>query len=127
MKKTQILMVVSLLFGAFFVLYGLDKFSEFMPEPESMTLKSKGFVLALQQSEWIMPLIGVVEIVGGLLLMIPQYRALGAVVIAPVVVCIVLANAYQNPDNLPFAAILPAVLLWIMFENRKKYAPMLKA
>ena len=75
---------------------------------------------------WLMPLIAVVEIIAGILVIIPKYRALGALMILPIMVGILLTHIYNAPSGLPIALILAAVLAWIMIENRHKYAALFR-
>jgi hypothetical protein len=75
---------------------------------------------------WLMPLIAVAEIVGGVLVMIPKYRALGAIIIFPVMIGIVLTHIVNEPSGLPMALALFAINLWMIFDNREKYLPMIR-
>lgn len=124
--KNKILFVVALLFGLMFLNAGLDKFFHYMPMPEDMPEEMQKTFAAYMQIGWLIPLVAVAEIVGGLLVIIPRTRALGALIILPVMVGILLANTVQSTEGLPIAAILAAILLWIMIENRQKYAPLFK-
>ena len=63
---------------------------------------------------------------GGLLLIIPRTRALGAIIIVPILTGIVLANINVAPSALPIAFALVAVVLWVIVENREKYLAMVK-
>lgn len=124
--KNKILFVISLLFGLMFINSGLNKIFQYMPMPEDMPENMMIVVEAFGAIVWLMPLIAVVEIVGGVLVIIPKYRALGAVMIFPVMVGILLTHIYNAPSGLPIALILFAILIWIMIENRAKYAPLFK-
>lgn len=124
--KNKILFVVALLFGLMFLNAGLDKFFHYMPMPEEMPEEMQKTFAAYMQIGWLIPLVGVVEIVGGLLVIIPRTRALGALVILPVMVGILLANTTGDTSGLPLVAVMSAILVWIMVENREKYAPLFK-
>lgn len=120
--KNKILFVVSLLFGLMYVNAGLNKFFNYMPMPEKMPESMLKFMSAVMQITWLMPLVGIVEIVAGVLFIIPRYRALGAIIIFPVMVGILLTNIFNAPDGLPIALVLFAVNLWAMYNDRAKYA-----
>ena len=66
------------------------------------------------------------EIIGGILVCIPKTRALGAIIIFPVMVGILLTHTLVDTKNLPIAIILLAIQIWIIFENREKYMPMIR-
>ncbi len=116
--------VVSALFGLMFANAGLNKFLNYMPMPE-MTPEQMKLVEAFMKLSWLMPLIGVVELVGGLLFIFPKTRALGAIVILPVMVGIILHNAVFEPSGLAIALPLFLINLWMIGDNWNKYKPMI--
>lgn len=125
MKKT-ILLVLSVLLGLFLVNAGLNKFFNYMPMPDNMPEAIVKDSMAMMEIEWLMPLIAWAEIIGGLLLAIPKTRALGALVIFPVMVGILLTHIFVAPDGLLMAIIMWVVLLWIMIDNKDKYLVLVK-
>jgi uncharacterized membrane protein YphA (DoxX/SURF4 family) len=122
--KNKITFVLSLLFGLMFINAGLNKFLNYMPMPENLPEKMLKAMNAFMEIGWLMPLIGVVEVLGGLLIIIPKTRALGALMIFPIMVGIVLTNIVQDSSGLPIAGVFSAVLIWIMYDNKEKYAPL---
>ena len=117
---------MSILFGLMFINSGLNKFFNYMPMPENMPEEAVNLMGNFMAVGWLMPLIAVVEILGGLLFMTNKYRALGAIMIFPVMVGIVLTHLVNIPSGLPIALVLLAILLWAMYENKEKYAPMFR-
>ena len=124
--RSKILFAVSLLFGLFFINAGLNEFFHYMPVqkdlPEQM-IKAFG---AFMEIGWVMPLVGIAEVIGGLLIITPRTRALGVLIIFPVMIGIFLTNIVQNKSALPVAFVFGGILIWIMFENRNKYLLLLK-
>lgn len=125
--KKKILFAVSLIFGLVFINAGLNKFFNYMPVPEDLPESVMTMFSAIMQIGWLMPLIATAEIVGGLLFIIPKYRALGAIIIFPVMTGIILAHITVAPSGLPMALSLLVVLVWVIIENRDKYLPMISA
>lgn len=124
--KKKILFVVSLLFGLIFINSGLNKFFNYMPVPENMPENMVNAMNAFMTIGWLMPLVAVAEIVGGSLFIISKFRALGAIIIFPVLVGILLTHITIAPSGLPIALVLMGIELWVIIENRKKYLPMIK-
>jgi len=124
--KNKILFVLCLLAGLMFINAGLNKFFQYMPTPKDMPEKMVKAVMAFVQIGWLMPLVGIFEVIGGLLLIIPRTRALGAIVLVPVLTGILLANINMSPSGLPIVFALIAILAWVIIENRAKYLPMVK-
>ena len=81
---------------------------------------------AFMQIGWLIPLAGVAEIIGGLLIIIPRTRALGALIIFPVMVGIILTNTVTDKTGLPLTIILSVILAWIMIDNKDKYLQLIK-
>ena len=90
--------------------------------PENM-IKLMG---AIKEISWLLPLVGVAEIVGGILFITNKFRALGAIIIFPVLVGIILTHIFSAPSGLPMALVLLGIELWVIIENRGKYLPMIK-
>jgi uncharacterized membrane protein YphA (DoxX/SURF4 family) len=124
--KNKVLFVFSFLFGLMFIFAGANKLFNFAPMPDNLPEKMVKAMAAFTEIGWIMPLVGVAEVVGGILMMIPRTRALGALVNLPVMVGIVLTNIVQDQSGLPIAIVLSAILVWVMVENREKYLPIIK-
>lgn len=118
--------VIAILFGLLLMNGGLNKFFNYMPVPEGLPEALVKDNLALMEIEWLMPLIGFAEVLGGLLIFFPTTRALGALVVFPVMVGILLTHIFVAPEGLVIAFIIWAILLWIIFENRSKYLNLLK-
>lgn len=124
--KQKILTVLSALFGLLLINGGLNKFFNYMPVPEDLAEEMVKDFQAIAEISWLMPLIGIAEIIGGLLIIFPKTRALGAVVIFPVMVGVLLTHVFVDLSGLPMVVVIWAILLWIIVENWDRYTPMLK-
>ena len=95
-----------------------------MPDdlPENMVKLMNAFM----EISWLMPLVGFAEVIGGLLFVIPKTRALGAIVIFPIMIGILLTNTINEPSGLPIALPLFAINLWVIYDNREKYSALIK-
>lgn len=94
--------------------------------PENLPEKMLKTMTAFSQISWLMPLVGFVEILGGLLFIIPKTRALGALVIFPIMIGIILTNIVSAPDGVSIAIILLIINLWGIVENRYRYLSLKK-
>jgi uncharacterized membrane protein YphA (DoxX/SURF4 family) len=95
-----------------------------MPMPKDMPEELTKLMTAFLSIKWLLPLIAVAEIIGGILVILPKYRALGAIIIFPVMMGILLTHIINAPSGLPIALVLLVINLWLIVENRKKYLPM---
>ena len=116
--------ILSVLFGLLFINAGLDKFLHYMPMPEP-TPQDLEIFQAIEKLQWIMPLVGLVEIIGGLLFIFPKTRAIGAIVILPVMVGIVLHNYTFMPSGLAIAIPLLLINIWMIVDHRTRFMQLL--
>ncbi|WP_316789052.1 DoxX family protein [Pedobacter frigoris] len=121
--------ILSALFGLMFLNAGLDKFFHYNPMPK-MSPEELAQMMKLYEAfgtiKWLMPLVGFIEVLGGLLFIFPKTRALGAIVILPVMVGIVLHNAVHMPSGMGMgiACVMLLINIWMIADNWKKYQPM---
>src|SRR5882762_9714017 len=99
--KSKILFVLCLLTGLMFINAGLDKLFHYMPVPKDLPEKMIKVMAAFIEIGWLMPLVGVAEVLGGLLLIFPRTRPLGALILVPLLTGILLANISMAPSGLP--------------------------
>lgn len=123
--KTKIQFVLRLLFGLAFINSGLNKFFNYMPAPEDLPQELMKDFAAFMEISWLLPLVAVIEIIGGVLFITGKYRALGAIVIFPIMVGIIFIHTTVAPSGLPIALLLLAINLWVMIDNGRKYLPMI--
>lgn len=125
--KRKIFFVIYLLFGLMFINSGLNKFFHYMPEPEDGTYETADVMwAAFLEIGWLFPLVAIVEIISGVLFMIPKYRALGALILLPVMVGIQLTHFTVYKPLIPMGLVLLVIHLWAIYENREKYLLLVK-
>lgn len=122
--KDKISLALNVLFGLLFINSGLNKFLNYMPMPE-MPENMMKMMGSMMEIGWLLPVVAVGEIIGGLLLFSKKYRALGAIILFPIILGIV-ATHIAGGTGLPLALLFAAVLLWIMFNNRDKYLALIE-
>ncbi|MGE6220876.1 DoxX family membrane protein [Nubsella zeaxanthinifaciens] len=115
--------IICVLFGLMFINGGLNKFFNYIPVPELPADQLK-VMKAMMTIPWLMPLLATMEIIGGILFAIPKTRALGAIVIFPITVGILLHHITVAPEAIIMAAALFLINIWIIADNWSKYKPM---
>ncbi|RZK48541.1 MAG: DoxX family membrane protein [Pedobacter sp.] len=125
--RQKILNIVSALFGLMMINGGLNKFFNYMPVPEDLNPELIKDFNAIGEISWLMGLIGSAELIGGILLLFPRTRALGILVLFPVMVGVLLTHIYVDPSTLLTAVVIWIIMLWIIYEDRKKFMPLLQA
>lgn len=114
------------LFGLLLINGGLDKFLHYMPIPDGLPEELIRDNNAFAEISWLMPLVGFAELLGGLLILMPRTRALGALIVFPVMIGVLFTHMTVARDGLPIALVIWLVLLWIIYDNRQKYLSLIR-
>ncbi|WP_372758043.1 DoxX family protein [Mariniflexile sp.] len=123
--KNKVLTVLCILFGLMMINSGLNKFFNYMPMPEmseEMMQIMGGFITI----KWILPLVAIVEIIGGILIALPKKRALGAIVILPVIIGIFVHHLVHDIAGIGIALVLLAINIWAIVANWDKFKPIIE-
>lgn len=128
-KITRILSTVArFLLGLPLVVFGLNLFLNFIPQPEvEMPEKALAFVAALMGSGYMMPLIGITQLFTGVCLLANRFVALAMVVFFPFMVNSIAFHVYLEPSGLPMACVFLFLNLYLAWVHRAAYRPMLSA
>ena len=81
---------------------------------------------AFMTIKWIFPLVAIVEIIGGFLIAIPKTRALGAIIILPVMVGIFVHHLVLDMSTIGIVLVLLTINIWAIVDNWNKYKPMIE-
>ncbi len=82
--KTKINNIIRMVFGLGLLLFGLDKFFEFIPHNHVMDEDLIAAFTGLMANKFILPTVGVVEAISGLLLLTKKYSIVGLLLMVPV-------------------------------------------
>ncbi len=124
--KNKILNILSIIFGLLLINGGLAKFFQYMPTPTNLPEAVMKDNAAMMEISWLMPLIASAELLGGLLIIFPKTRALGALVVFPVMVGVLLTHLFVDTSNVIMALVIWVVLIGIILNNKEKYLALLK-
>lgn len=122
--NSKVFLVVRILLGLILLVFGFNKFFQFLPPPEGMSEAAGNYFGALVETKT-MTMVAIVEIVAGLALIINKYGALMAVVLMSVSVNAVLYHATLDPGNIAPAIALLLLNLIVMFGYKEKYKDIL--
>lgn len=109
--KNKILFGLRLLFGMMFINSRLNKFFNYLPMPKDMPESMFNLIAAFIEISWLMPLIAFTEILSGVLFIIIKYRALGAIIVFPVMTGILLTNIINAPSGISIVIVLLTINL----------------
>ncbi len=101
-------LIARYLLGLIFVVFGANGFLHFIPMPPPPGVAGQ-FMGALFVSH-VLVVVFLLQLIGGILLLVGRYVPLALVLLGPVIVNIVLFHAFMAPSGLPLAAVV--VILW---------------
>ncbi|WP_052143775.1 hypothetical protein [Wocania ichthyoenteri] len=107
--KTKINTTIRLILGIGLLIFGLDKFFEFVPHNHVMDEDLIAAFTGLMANKFILPTVGVVEVISGLLLLTRKYSLIGLLLMVPVTYGII---AFHLAVDL--AGIVPGLLVALM-------------
>lgn len=99
------------LLGLLFLVFGLNGFLHFIPQPPPPPGAAGMFLGALFMSHYLVPIF-LLQLIPAILLLAGRYVPLALTLLAPVIVNIFLYHALMAPSGLPIAIV--TVLLWII-------------
>jgi putative oxidoreductase len=118
MNKAKL--IIRVLFGLMLVIFGLNKFLQFMPMPP-MPEAAGEFMGALVKSGYLMIIVAIVEVVAGVLLLVNKYQSLVLVVVFPVILNAFLFHIFLDLAGIGGAAIAMAMNIFLFFANKESY------
>jgi len=117
--------IVRVLLGLMFVVFGSNIFLHFIPMPPQTPSLATDFSKALMESHY-MYVVGLLQVMGGLLLLIGRYVPLGLTLLGPVIVNILLFHIFLEPSGLPMAIGVAVLALFLLWRYRSNFAGLVK-
>ncbi len=118
-------LVIRLIVGLAFVVFGANAFFHFMPMPELPKNAMGDFLNALFRSGYIYA-IGFCQVLGGLLLVLGRFVPLGLTILGPIVVNILLFHLFLDRSGLAIAFVVLALWLFLVWRWRDAFASLFR-
>lgn len=118
--NSKLTMVLRLLLGLILLVFGANKFFQFMPSPP-MEGPPADFMGALFATGYMFPLIAITEIVAGVLLLTNKWTGLALIFAAILSVNIILFHIMLAPASIAAGAVVAILTLVLIYTNWKKF------
>jgi len=115
------IVIARLLLGLIFTVFGLNIFLRFIPMPPPPPGPAADFMKALFVSHYLY-VIGLLEVVGGMLLLVGRFVPLGLLLLGPVIVNILCFHAFLDASGLPIAIIVAVLGAFLAWSNRARFS-----
>jgi uncharacterized membrane protein YphA (DoxX/SURF4 family) len=114
------------LLGLEFLVFGANKLHMFLPMGPLPTGAALQFFNVMMSTHYLYA-IAILEVVGGLLLLIGRYVPLALTLLGPVVVNILLFHILMAPSGLPVAGLTAVLWLLVFYRERSAFAGIFQA
>jgi uncharacterized membrane protein YphA (DoxX/SURF4 family) len=117
--NSKVFMVLRILLGLYVIVFGLNKFFDFIPFGE--VPEAFGSYMGILENAKVMHLVGAVEVIAGLALIFNKYGALMALILMSVSINAFMAHAAFLPDGIAGASVLVLLNIAVLFGYKDKY------
>jgi uncharacterized membrane protein YphA (DoxX/SURF4 family) len=117
--------VVRILLGLIFVLFGSNAFLHFLPMPPLPQGVTGEYLHAFFASGYVY-VIGGFQVIGGLLLLIGRFVPLGLTILGAIIVNIWAFHLLMAPEGLPPAVVVTFLELFLVWSYRDRFAGILR-
>lgn len=124
--QKKIYTVIRYLFGAGMTFFGVANLFQLMP-PHTFPGNAGILMTAFADSGYILPAVGLTQVVLGIALIGNRFIPLALLLFAPVVVNVILFHVFMDMASMVMALPVVAVTAYLFFYNRSAFSQLLKA
>src|SRR5262245_62836494 len=118
--------IVRILLGLMFLVFGLNGFLNFMPQPKDMPQEIITVMGALTKAGY-MTVVSGAEVLIAVLLLTNRFVPLSLTLLAPIIVGILTFHIFMAPATIVPGIIVTVMELYLVWAYRESFRPMLRA
>ena len=118
--NTKLIMVLRLILGLILLIFGANKFFNFLPMPP-MEGGAGEFMGALGATGYMFPLIALTEITAGALLILNKWLGFAMILASTIIVNIVAFHLVLAPSGLGLAGVMLVIIVLLYYANWHKF------
>ena len=119
-------LVIRILVGLLMVVFGANKFLNFMPQPTEIP-EQMGALMGILMNSPFMTIIGVLEVLGGLGLILNKFVPLSLTVLIAVLLNAALFHLFFDPANVVGASVFLVLCLVLVYGYKDRFKSLLSA
>ncbi|MEN8731998.1 MAG: DoxX family protein [Bacteroidia bacterium] len=120
----KVTLVVRILVGLIMVVFGANKFLNFMPQPTEIP-EQMGALMGILMTSPFMTIIGVLEVLGGLGLILNKFVPLSLTVLIAVLLNAALFHLFFDPANVVGALVFLLLCLVLVYGYKDRFKSLL--
>ncbi len=121
--NSQFTKIIRILLGIALLIFGANKFLHFIPM-ESPSGAAGDFLNSLGTSGYIFPVVGVLEVVIGLLLLLKKWIPFALVLLAPISINILLFHMFLDIPGISIALLITILNGILIYKNWSSFKPL---
>ena len=118
--NTKLTMVLRIVLGLIFLIFGADKFLNFLSLP-AFEGSAGEFMGAIMATGYLFSLIAITEIVAGVLLILNKWKGFAMLLASVMIVNILAFHLALDPGGLGLVAVMLGIILLLYFKNWYKF------
>ena len=118
--NTKLIMVLRIILGLILLIFGANKFFNFLPMPP-MEGGAAEFMGAIIATGYLFQLIGLTEIVAGVLLILNKSVGLAMILASTIIVNIVAFHLVLAPSGIGLGGVMLVILVLLYYSNWHKF------
>lgn len=115
--------IIRIALGLALVVFGANKFLHFIPM-EPPTGAAGEFMNSLGATGYIFPVVGVLEVIIGVLLLLKKWVAFGLILLAPIAINILLFHLFLDIPGVAIALIITCFNGILIYKHWQQYKPL---
>ncbi|WP_291119034.1 DoxX family membrane protein [Flavobacterium sp. UBA6135] len=121
--NSKFTLIVRILLGLILVVFGLNKFLNFIPLPE-LPENAGNFMTSLGETGYVLPIVGVLEICIGAMLLLKKWVAFALILLVPISLNILLFHLFLDLPGLSVALMIVLLNAILIYKHWKQYTPL---
>jgi putative oxidoreductase len=117
--------IARILLGLIFVVFGSNAFLHFIPMPPPPQNLAGDYVRVFISSGYVY-VIGGLQVLSGLLLLIGRFVPLGLIILGAIIFNILVFHGLMAPEGFPIALVVTALEIFLVWQYRAAFAPLVR-
>ncbi|WP_333693254.1 DoxX family membrane protein [Flavobacterium sp.] len=121
--NSRFTLLVRIILGLILILFGLNKFIQFIPAPDLPEAAAK-FITSLGETGYVLQVVGILEVTIGLLLIANKWVAFALILLAPISFNILLFHLFLDIPGISGALLIIILNAILVYKLWPKYKPL---
>lgn len=113
--------VIRIVLGVLLIVFGANKFLHFIPLP---MVSMEDFLNSFGAAGYIFPVVGVLEVIIGVLLLLKKWTAFALIMLAPISINIVLFHLFLHVEGIGMSILIAFFNGVLLYKHWPQYRPL---